>query len=72
MVADVLFCIPIKASSNFNNNELFLNRRVFENNVVFPLDIEIIREEQKNDDQLEKMLKDRRLNDRLRSREYNE
>ena len=57
VVADTLSRLPIQEAKN---NELFLNRRVFENQISFPLDLEIIKKSQENDEQLKRLLNDSR------------
>lgn len=57
VVADALSRLPIQENSH---SEFFLNRRVFEDQISFPLDLANIKEEQKSDDQLERLLKDNR------------
>ena len=57
VVADALSRLPIQ---EVKNNELFLNRRVFENQISFPLDLEIIKKTQENDEQLKRLLNDSR------------
>ena len=57
VVADALSRLPIQESQA---KESFLNRRVFEDQVSFPLDLTAIKEHQKDDAQLERLLKNNR------------
>ena len=57
VVADALSRLPIQEN---NMQEMFLNRRVFEDRISFPLDLAIIKENKKSDDQLNKLLNDKR------------
>ena len=63
VVADALSRLPIQEAKN---NELFLNRRVFENQISFPLDLEIIKKSQENDEQLKRLLNDSRSKNNIK------
>ena len=59
VVADALSRLPMRTSSSEENallEELFLQRRVFEDEVAFPLDLERIKDLQQDDGQLTRML----------------
>ena len=62
VVADALSRLPINHVED--NEEFFLNRRVFQDIVAFPLDLTKIKEMQKNDAQLVRFLKERRTKDK--------
>ena len=69
VVADALSQIPTQADNNeelFATEELFLERRVFEDQVAFPLDLEQIKRLQQNDDQLTRMLAEKEGNKRFK------
>ena len=57
VVADALSRLPIQEPQE---KEVFLNRRVFEDQVSFPLDLATIEQHQKDDVQLERPLKNNR------------
>ena len=66
MVADTLSRIPITVEDK-HTEELFLNRRVFEDSVTFPLDFSNIARLQKGDKQLERLLKDGRTKNKFQN-----
>ena len=65
VVADALSRIPISKTPN-DKEELYLNRRVFKDTVNFPLDLRMIRDAQKDDDQLERMLRNKNSGEKFR------
>ena len=69
VVADTLSRIPINTitqNSVAAEEEVYLNRRVFEDSITFPLDLDTIREGQKDDAHLERLLKDVRTKNKFR------
>ena len=65
VVADALSRLPTRNSED--SEELFLNRRVFQDTVAFPLDLNKIKELQQNDVQLKRLLKDKRSKDNYKN-----
>ena len=54
---DALLCLDIQANELQNMHECFLKKRVFETDVIFPLDFTTIAKHQKKDNELKKLLK---------------
>ena len=69
IVADALSRIPImdgRVSASAVKEEKFLQRRAFEDEIPFPLDLQRISELQKDDNHLERLMRDRRSNHRIK------